>query len=94
AMKLVTYRANVSAAARLGAIVDDLVVDLQQLGLYAGEALPDNMLDFIDLGPCAITSTTALLERHRGQWPVGVARPLVNVRLLAPIPRPRKNIFG
>lgn len=93
-MKLVTYRANVSAAARLGAIVDDLVIDLQQLGLHTGEALPDNMLDFIDLGPSALTTTAALLERYRGQWPVGVARPLTNVKLLAPIPRPRKNIFG
>src|SRR3546814_6003763 len=28
------------------------------------------------------------------RWPVGTARPLANVTLLAPIPRPRKNIFG
>ena len=27
-------------------------------------------------------------------WPVGAALPLANVKLLAPIPRPRKNIFG
>ena len=28
------------------------------------------------------------------RWPVGAALPLANVKLLAPIPRPRKNIFG
>ncbi|MET4575342.1 fumarylacetoacetate hydrolase family protein [Ottowia thiooxydans] len=93
-MRLVTFRANVSASARLGAIVDDLVVDLQRLGAHAGQAIPADILDFIDLGPHAVASTTALLEAHRGKWPLGTALPLVNVKLLAPIPRPRKNIFG
>ncbi|AIG01960.1 5-oxopent-3-ene-1,2,5-tricarboxylate decarboxylase [Pseudomonas fluorescens] len=93
-MRLVTYRAHVSAAARLGAIVGDLVIDLQHLGQHSGQALPDNILDFIDLGPHAVASTTALLDSCAGKWPSGVALPLVNVKLLAPIPRPRKNIFG
>lgn len=93
-MKLVTYRADVLAAARLGALVDDLVIDLQKLGTHAGHALPADMLDFIDLGPNAVTTTTALLNDFKGRWPLGVALPLANVKLLAPIPRPRKNIFG
>ena len=29
-----------------------------------------------------------------GRWPIGSALPIENVTLLAPIPRPRKNIFG
>ncbi|MFT4246925.1 MAG: fumarylacetoacetate hydrolase family protein [Pseudomonas sp.] len=93
-MRLVTYRAHLTAAARLGAIVGDLVIDLQRLGTHAGQALPADILDFIDLGPHAVTSTTALLASYQGRWPVETALPLVNVRLLAPIPRPRKNIFG
>ena len=93
-MKLVTYRADVLAAARLGALVDDLVIDLQRLGSHAGHALPSDMLAFIDLGPCAVRTTTALLQDFKGRWPLGVAQPLANVKLLAPIPRPRKNIFG
>ncbi|MCK9513733.1 MAG: fumarylacetoacetate hydrolase family protein [Pigmentiphaga sp.] len=93
-MRLVTYRANVTAPARLGAIVNDLVVDLEYLGDVSGHALPDNMLDFIDLGPAAVSSTTALLDEYDGKFPTGVAVPLANVKLLAPIPRPRKNIFG
>lgn len=93
-MKLVTYRTDVLAAARLGALVDDLVIDLQKLGGHASHALPSDMLDFIDLGPCAVSTTTALLESFKGRWPLGVAQPLANVKLLAPIPRPRKNIFG
>ena len=93
-MRLVTYRARVSAPTRLGAIVDDLVIDLQRLGHCAGQAIPGDMLDFIDLGPNAVSVTAALLDRYRGQWPLDTSLPLANVRLLAPIQRPRKNIFG
>ncbi|MGE4340199.1 MAG: fumarylacetoacetate hydrolase family protein, partial [Pigmentiphaga sp.] len=45
-------------------------------------------------GPAAVASTTALLEEYRGNFPLGIAVPLANVKLLAPIPRPRKSIFG
>lgn len=93
-MRLVTFRAHVSAAARLGALVDEDVIDLAALGVHAGQPLPSDMLEFIDLGPGAVRSTTELLASYEGKWPVGVAVPLVNVKLLAPIPRPRKNIFG
>src|SRR5690606_18855046 len=39
-------------------------------------------------------AATGLLKSYEGKWPVGTSIPLENVRLLAPIPRPRKNIFG
>lgn len=93
-MKLVTYRAHITHAARLGALVEQDVIDLQSLGAHAGVALPGDMLDFIDLGPSALATTRSLLAQYQGQWPLGVAVPLANVKLLAPIPRPRKNIFG
>ena len=93
-MRLVTYRATVEAASRLGALVDDLVIDVERLGARAGLALPDRMLDLIDLGPAALAELRALLGESNGRWPVGGALPLANVKLLAPIPRPRKNIFG
>lgn len=93
-MRLVTFRAHVEAAARLGAIVDDLVVDVERIGAAAGVSLPAAMLDFIDLGPAASAALKKLLADRGGDWPVGAALPLTNVRLLAPIPRPRKNIFG
>lgn len=93
-MRLVTYRPEVSAAARLGALVDDCVVDLAHLGARAGEPLPADMLGFIDLGPQALRSASELLAACKGKWPAGIAQPLANVKLLAPIPRPRKNVFG
>ncbi|MGE4125112.1 MAG: fumarylacetoacetate hydrolase family protein [Pusillimonas sp.] len=93
-MRLVTYRRTINEESRLGALDGNLVVDLQWLGDAAGMDLPDNMLDFIDLGPEAVKSTTELLNTYREEWPLGVAIPVQNVKLMAPIPRPRKNIFG
>jgi 2-keto-4-pentenoate hydratase/2-oxohepta-3-ene-1,7-dioic acid hydratase in catechol pathway len=93
-MRLVTYRANVEAAARLGAVVDDMVVDVETIGAHAGVDLPVSMQGLIDLGPAATAALKQILGDHAGRWPVGAAVPLSNVKLLAPIPRPRKNIFG
>jgi 2-keto-4-pentenoate hydratase/2-oxohepta-3-ene-1,7-dioic acid hydratase in catechol pathway len=93
-MKLVTYRSGCEAAARLGALSADHVVDLQRLGQKTGIDLPNNMLSFIDLGRRAVAATAEMLATHLEKWPVGTALPVGNVTLLAPIPRPRKNIFG
>jgi len=93
-MRLVTYRAHVEAEARLGAIVDGLVLDLARFGAAKGVMLPAAMLDFIDLGPQAVAAVSALIAEAKGAFPIGTAVPLANVKLLAPIPRPRKNIFG
>ncbi|MFD1093562.1 fumarylacetoacetate hydrolase family protein [Providencia vermicola] len=93
-MRLITYRSDITAAARLGAIVDHQVVDLARLAEEQGQYLPDNMLDFIDLGPQGVRAGTELLNGFDGQFPAGTAWPVQNVKILAPIPRPRKNIFG
>jgi 2-keto-4-pentenoate hydratase/2-oxohepta-3-ene-1,7-dioic acid hydratase in catechol pathway len=93
-MKLVTYRRHPADAGRLGALVDDTVVDLVRLGEATGEPLPETMLDFIDLGPDAVRVAAELLDEMRGDWPLGVRLPRGAVTLLAPIPRPRKNVFG
>ena len=74
-MRLVTYRANVEAEARLGAIVDDLVVDLAGLGGAKGVPLPSTMLAFIDLGPQAVTIVNRLIAEAKGLFPLGVAIP-------------------
>lgn len=93
-MRLVTYRADISAAARLGALVGDNVVDLNLLAARSNRVLPASMLEFIDLGPAAWRTARTLLEQSEGNLPEGAAWPVQNVKLLAPIPRPRKNIFG
>ncbi|MEX6209996.1 hypothetical protein AB6G58_08055 [Providencia huaxiensis] len=74
-MRLITYRSDVTAAARLGAIVDQQVVDLARLAEEQGQYLPDNMLDFIDLGlkayawvlSCLISTKGYFLRVRHGQ---------------------------
>ena len=93
-MRLVSYRASVEAEARLGALAGNLVLDLARFGAAKNIDLPVAMLDFIDLGPSAVTAVSGMIADAEGVFPLGSAVPLANVRLLAPIPRPRKNIFG
>ncbi|MBB4613360.1 fumarylacetoacetate hydrolase family protein [Novosphingobium taihuense] len=93
-MRLVTYRRSIEAEARLGVLVDDLVIDVATLGERAGSPLPSRMLDFIKLGPVAVSELGFLLKEAGGRWPVNGALPLAGVILLAPIPRPDKNVFG
>lgn len=92
-MKLITFQTR-TLHTRLGALVDNFAIDLELLGAAAGVALPDNMLDFIDAAPVSVQRTRELLTKFEGNWPLNVATPVANVRLLAPIPKPRKNIFG
>ncbi|MGE4411786.1 MAG: fumarylacetoacetate hydrolase family protein, partial [Sphingobium sp.] len=93
-MRLVTYRATVETEARLGALSGDVVVDLARFGAVKGVPFPSTMLEFIDLGPQAVAVASRLIDEAAGLFPVGTTVPLANVKLLAPIPRPRKNIFG
>lgn len=90
-MKLITYTHQFSEA-RLAFIKDGLAVDVQRLGVSHGIDLPCNMLDFIDHASTALPILQGLAKEK--SLPFGCAVPLQNVRLLAPIPRPRKNIFG
>lgn len=93
-MRLVTYRQSIEAEARLGVLVEGLVIDVATLGARAGSPLPSRMLDFIKLGPVAVSELGHLLKEAGGRWPVNGALPLASVILLAPIPRPDKNVFG
>ena len=93
-MRLVTYRSTVVDAARLGVVQGDAIIDVQRFAALRGVELPACMLAFIDLGPSALRVLQGLLQAAQGQWPATCTVPAVNVQLLAPIPRPRKNIFG
>ncbi len=64
-------------AQRIGALVEGGVVDL-------GDVAPD-MLSLIERGEAGLAEARAAVEQ-------GTPLPLDGVRLLAPIPRPRKNI--
>ena len=82
-MRLVTFRAD-DGTARLGAVVDDRVIDL---AAATGGAVPSEMVAFIEAGPSALARAREAISGS----PAGV--PLGGVTLLAPIPRPRRNVF-
>ena len=90
-MKLVTYTLRESAP-KLGLLHDGLVVDVAGLGIARGVTLPDSMLELIDRAATDLPLLKDLIKAER--LPAGTAVPFENVKLLAPIPRPRKNIFG
>ena len=93
-MKLVTYRASIESAARLGVLVGDLVVESQALGETMGTILPNSMLALIDAGKPGLAALRSCIESAEGKFPINTAIASANVMLLAPIPKPRKNIFG
>ncbi len=94
-MRLVTYRIESDDAGILGVLHQDYVVDVAGLADGFGELLPDTMLGLIDAGPTALQLLQSLLKRADADgFPFGVAVFVENTTFLAPIPRPRKNVFG
>ena len=92
-MKLVTYRIN-HTPSRLGFIEEQMIIDAAKLGHIKNSPLPDNMLDFIDLGMEGINHAVRLINTATKDELLDCSIPLANAILLAPIPKPRKNIFG
>lgn len=92
-MRFVTYRLG-QEAARIGLQRDGSVIDIARLGEAFDLAFPSTMLEFIDLGPAALEAVAHIMGDASITGLVGCAVPEGNVTVLAPIPRPRKNIFG
>lgn len=93
-MKLATFRTDPAGPGRLGAIVGDQMVDIGNLGDAMGQPFPATMLDMIDAGRTGLAAIQAVLNELGDALPIGCATAVENVTFLAPIPRPRKNIFG
>jgi 2-keto-4-pentenoate hydratase/2-oxohepta-3-ene-1,7-dioic acid hydratase in catechol pathway len=79
-MRLLTY--DREGEPRLGLLLNERVVDVAEA---SGRALPGDMLGFIEAGDAALAGARRLSEAGRSM-------PLSQVRLLAPIPRPARNI--
>jgi len=80
-MKLVTFD---SQGARAGLVLGDMVHDIA-----AHASLPASLLAIVRLGEPALIELRALAAALQGEPGI----PLGSVRLLAPIPRPARNIF-
>lgn len=92
-MKLVTYRLK-EQEARVGFLYQDLIVDVQKFGRKIETELPSTMLELIDMGKPVIDVLNEGIKTMEKKWLVGSSIPYSNAKILAPIPRPRKNIFG
>ncbi len=92
-MKLVTYTYQ-NEEARLGFLFNDLVIDMEDFGEVANFPLPDDMHDLIDMGIGIIDEINDLIADTPEEYITKIGVPLASVSLLAPIPRPRKNIIG
>ncbi|HEY8370279.1 MAG TPA: fumarylacetoacetate hydrolase family protein, partial [Thermodesulfobacteriota bacterium] len=77
---------------RIGAVVDSTVVDLNAV---LGEgALPGDMAAFLAAGQPAMAKAREAVERFRDGGHAKAGRPLAEVELLAPVPRPPKIMMG
>jgi len=94
-MKLVTYCKN-EGDARLGVIQNQYIIDVERFSHRVNLELPSTMLEFIDLGLKAIESLNGALENNNQTKNISteIFVPAMSAKILAPIPRPRKNIFG
>jgi 2-keto-4-pentenoate hydratase/2-oxohepta-3-ene-1,7-dioic acid hydratase in catechol pathway len=89
-MRLVTFEAG--EGPRVGAVVDSNVLDLARLAQAdGGSSLPPTMLDLIQAGEGAWNRASQVATA--GDRSGAASRSLSEVKLLAPIPRPSKNIF-
>ncbi|OYU79557.1 MAG: gentisate 1,2-dioxygenase [Flavobacterium sp. BFFFF1] len=91
-MKLLTYLHNNTP--KLGIQVNDTVVDVETLGFKSNETFPATMLELIDAGHETVTKLQRTLDNANENVIAACSLPLSKVTLLAPIPKPRKNIIG
>ncbi|WP_028811980.1 fumarylacetoacetate hydrolase family protein [Streptomyces flavidovirens] len=88
-MRLVTYTLD-DTTPRLGAEVNDHVIDLATLARHHGTTLPADLLSFIKEGASAHATARRLLDDPAG-WPTEAIHPLADAAMRAPL-RPGKII--
>jgi 2-keto-4-pentenoate hydratase/2-oxohepta-3-ene-1,7-dioic acid hydratase in catechol pathway len=93
-MKLVTYRSGKTVS--IGVVIDDNIRDLNAAfkahlgGSFKGtKVMPLDMLGLLDLGSKGLSEAKKAVKAAEGSK---YLVPLKKVKLMAPIPRPRKNI--
>lgn len=92
-MKLVTYTINGSEA-KLGVIQNDTIIDVESLAHKSNEEFPLTMLDLIDAGSVMVKKIADTIASGTENTIASASIPVDEAVLLAPIPRPRKNIIG
>lgn len=94
-MRLVSFVSEPFGDTKIGALVEDdsRVVDLsraQRAGATNGAAIPADMTAFLEGGSATMDAARAALEDAASRSYDGVSYARSDVRLVAPVPRPRK----
>jgi len=92
-MKLLTYKTN-SDTEKLGILQNDTIIDVELLGHKTNETFPKSMLELIDAGMEEVSRITDILAKANENVIAAVSIPIAEITILAPIPKPRKNIIG
>ncbi|HMI06221.1 MAG TPA: fumarylacetoacetate hydrolase family protein [Flavobacterium sp.] len=92
-MKLVTYQTNPKEQ-KLGILQNDTIIEVEKLGHKTNETFPNTMLALIDLGLEEVARISEVLGKANENVVASCSIPMAEVTLLAPIPKPRKNIIG
>ena len=92
-MKLLTYKTTTSDP-RLGFLHNDQIVDMEDFGEAVNFPLPSTMLELIDMGIEIIPEINDFLADIDEETLNEVSYSFEETTLLAPIPKPRKNIIG
>ncbi len=92
-MKLLTYKTK-DTEPRLGFIHNNQVIDMEDFGEISNFPLPNDMLEFIDMGFEIIPEISELIAETPENFFEEIAYEMNDVTILAPIEKPRKNIIG
>lgn len=92
-MQLITYKTAVSGP-RLGILHHDQVLDAETFGELVSFPVPHTMLGLIDRGLDVAMQLHYLLINADADDLADCVIPNAEMEILAPIPKPRKNIFG
>ncbi len=92
-MKLVTYTTNDSAP-KLGIVQVDTIIDVEQLAHKTNSEFPLSMLELIDAGNEMVHKISETINLATENTIASASIAMKDAKLLAPIPRPRKNIIG
>ena len=100
-MKLATFSTQAIPIPGLGLVQDDEIVDVDLAARALNLIPPDSMLELLDYQEQGMYELHQILNKVEGRRftevktfsEIGAAHKLADVHLLAPIPRPRKNIM-
>lgn len=92
-MKLVTFT-HKNSDPKLGIFNNDTVLDLEAFGHKHNEEFPKTMLELIDMGLEEVSRIAEIVKTSSENAIASASLPLNEIKLLAPIPKPRKNIIG